>query len=196
MLAASLIKGSQSAARLSMDPLKPVMVDQSPIGATRVSNPPPIPSWQTWWTFLRSDRSRSAAFFFQPSEGACPTCHGLGAVEIVMRYLPPTWGPCGLRRRTLQRAVACCAGNVRKQQLIADFFELTISQAITIFTAEKRLPASSLQAGIFYKRCKIWVGYLRVGAAPSSLFREECAAGEAGALPGKQSSHTPDAHFG
>jgi excinuclease ABC subunit A len=71
-------------------------VDQSPIGRNPRSNP------ATYTKLADTIRDLFATvtglapshFSFNRPEGACPTCTGLGAMEVTMRYLPSTWIPC------------------------------------------------------------------------------------------------------
>ncbi len=84
-------------------PIRPVLVDQSPIGR----NPRSIPATYTKLADIVRDHFASVTglspshFSFNRPEGACPACKGMGAVEVRMRYLPSTWircGGCGGRR--------------------------------------------------------------------------------------------------
>ena len=116
---------------------KPVMVDQSPIGRNPRSNPATYTKLADLIRDLFAAASGLSAshFSFNRPEGACPTCHGLGAVEIAMRYLPPTWVPCvdcGGERFT-EEVLSARVQFGERQLSIADFFDLTVSQALSIF---------------------------------------------------------------
>lgn len=75
---------------------RPVLVDQSPIGRNPRSNPATYTKLADIIRDLfatETDLSPSHFSFNRP-EGACPTCEGLGSIEVAMRYLPSTWIPC------------------------------------------------------------------------------------------------------
>jgi excinuclease ABC subunit A len=156
-------------------PLKPVMVDQSPIGRNPRSNPAtytkladPIRD-----LFATAGGFSPSHFSFNRPEGACPTCHGLGAVELAMRYLPPTWVPCadcGGERFTEE--VLAVRVHLGEQLLsIADFFDLTVSQALDFFIAEKNLSPVSRESArrILQALQDIGLGYLRLGQPSPTL---------------------------
>jgi excinuclease ABC subunit A len=116
--------------------LKPILVDQSPIGRNPRSNP-------ATYTKL-SDRIRdhfaqetglsASHFSFNRPEGACPTCKGMGAVEIKMRYLPSTWIPCSDcdGRRFSDDILASRVPFGDHQLSIADFYQLSVSDVIEL----------------------------------------------------------------
>ena len=171
-LASGLPMGCQA---IDGPPLKPVMVDQSPIGRNPRSNP----ATYTKLADLIRDLFAAAAglspshFSFNRPEGACPTCHGLGAVEIAMRYLPPTWVPCtdcGGERFT-EDVLSACVQFGDQQLSIANFFDLTVSQALAVFSAETTLPASSHQAALRILQAlqDISLGYLTLGQPSPTL---------------------------
>ena len=76
--------------------LKPVLVDQSPIGRNPRSNPATYTGLADVLRDLFADATGLAPsnFTFNRPEGACPECQGLGAQEVIMRFLPPTWVLC------------------------------------------------------------------------------------------------------
>jgi excinuclease ABC subunit A len=77
-------------------PIRPVVVDQSPIGRNPRSNPATYTKLSDVIRDVFAAHSDLSAshFSFNRPEGACPACSGLGAVEVPMRYLPSTWIPC------------------------------------------------------------------------------------------------------
>ena len=108
VLVASLAERRSRWAAQSIDgpALKPVLVDQSPIGRNPRSNPATYTKLADMIRdlYAAGGRLSPSHFSFNRPEGACPTCKGLGAVEVAMRYLPPTWATLpGLRRRALHR---------------------------------------------------------------------------------------------
>jgi len=76
--------------------LKPVMVDQSPIGRNPRSNPATYTKLSDIIRDLYVDATglSKSHFSFNRPEGACPTCKGIGASEVKMRYLPSIWISC------------------------------------------------------------------------------------------------------
>ena len=76
--------------------IKPVMVDQSPIGRNPRSNPATYTKLSDAIRDLFAEATglSKSHFSFNRPEGACPACKGLGAAEIKMRYLPSIWLPC------------------------------------------------------------------------------------------------------
>jgi excinuclease ABC subunit A len=129
--------------------LRPIMVDQSPIGRNPRSNP----ATYTKLSDVIRDLYAAATglspshFSFNRPEGACSTCKGIGAVEVRMRYLPSTWIPCadcGGQRFSDEVLAARVTFNVRektpcghstswtqyvpKALSIADFYELSIAE--------------------------------------------------------------------
>jgi excinuclease ABC subunit A len=176
VLVASLTKGLPTGCQGIDGPaLKPVMVDQSPIGRNPRSNP------ATYTKLADTIRDLFAAtggfspshFSFNRPQGACPTCHGLGAVEVVMRYLPPTWAPCadcGGERFT-EDVLAVRVPFLVQRLSIADFFDLTISQALEFFMKDTSLPLSSRQAALRILQAlqDIGLGYLTLGQPSPTL---------------------------
>jgi excinuclease ABC subunit A len=76
--------------------LKPVLVDQSPIGKNPRSNPATYTKLSDIIRdyFAAATGLSASHFSFNRPEGACPVCNGMGAIEVQMRYLPSTWIPC------------------------------------------------------------------------------------------------------
>ena len=76
--------------------LKPVLVDQSPIGRNPRSNPATYTKLADMIRdlFAAGRRLFAVPFLLQPPRRRLPDLRGLGAVEVAMRYLPSTWMPC------------------------------------------------------------------------------------------------------
>jgi excinuclease ABC subunit A len=155
--------------------MKPVLVDQSPIGRNPRSNP------ATYTKLADIIRDLFAAvtglspsqFSFNRPEGACPTCEGLGAIEVSMRYLPSTWIPCGDcdGARFNEDVLAAKVEISDLRFSIADFFALSIEQVRQIFATETRLPKAKLAAArrILDALCDIGLGYLSLGQPSPTL---------------------------
>ncbi|MFX0042665.1 MAG: ATP-binding cassette domain-containing protein, partial [Candidatus Hodarchaeota archaeon] len=155
--------------------IKAVMVDQSPIGKNPRSNP------ATYTKILDIIRKLYASvtgltpshFSFNTPIGACPTCKGMGAEEIKMRYLPSTWIQCpdceGLRFNEDVLETKVKFGD--KNYSIANFYELTISQARNLLEKEKRISQNEIQKLKEMLRIleDIGLGYLSLGQPSPSL---------------------------
>ena len=149
VLAASLKAGQPLGCRqIEGRPVRVTMVDQSPIGVNPRSNP------ATYTGLADIIRDLFAAqtglspshFSFNRPQGACPTCKGMGAVEVAMRYLPATWVTCadcqGLRFADEVLAARAVFGNTGEKQAfsIADFFNLPVGEALPLLTGHPDIP--------------------------------------------------------
>jgi len=154
--------------------LKPVMVDQSPIGR----NPRSTPATYTKLSdvirdFYAEGTGLSASHFsFNRSEGACPTCGGMGAVEVKMRYLPSTWITCtdceGRRYREEVLEAKLDFGDCRLS--IADFYDLSVSEAYEVLKQAKAGHKQLRSARrILRALMDIGLGYLRLGQPSPTL---------------------------
>jgi excinuclease ABC subunit A len=155
--------------------LKPAMVDQSPIGRNPRSNP------ATYTKLLDIIRECYASntnmdatnFSFNTPEGACEHCHGMGAVEIKMRYLPSIWIPCrecnGARfsDAVLDSKVTFNG----KPRSIADFLNLTVSEALPLIINAPGISQGSREnAGSLLQALQdIGLGYLTLGQPSPTL---------------------------
>jgi len=152
---------------------KPVLVDQSPIGRNPRSNPATYTKLADIIRdlFARGSELSPSHFSFNRPEGACPTCEGLGSIEVPMRYLPSTWIPC-----------ADCDGQRFTDEVlavkldpwgwnIAQFYELAISGVRELFEREARLPVNKVHAArrILDALCDIGLGYLSLGQPSPTL---------------------------
>lgn len=176
VLVASLAAGSPVGCQAVDGPrLSPTLVDQSPIGRNPRSNP----ATYTKLADIVRDLYASATglpasrFSFNRPEGACPTCAGLGAIEVSMRYLPSTWIPCadcdGLRFAEEVLAAKVDFGD--RLLSIADFFALPAAEAITLFSSETWLSTGDHQAAqrILNALLDIGLGYLPLGQPSPTL---------------------------
>jgi excinuclease ABC subunit A len=181
VLVASLTRGKPIGCRcvvldvIKDKKFKPVLVDQSPIGRNPRSNP------ATYTKLADTIRDLFAAvtglspshFSFNRSEGACPTCTGLGAVEVTMRYLPSTWIPCADcdRQRFTDKVLAARVPFGDQLVSIADFYDRSIAEVKDFFAGETRLPAARRAAAqrILEALCDIGLGYLSLGQPSPSL---------------------------
>lgn len=153
----------------------PVMVDQSPIGRNPRSNPATYTKLSDIIRDLFSAATglSSSHFSFNTPEGACPTCGGLGAVEVAMRYLPSTWVVCSDcdGQRFTDEVLAARLPVDGKPISIAEFYERSIDEVRQFFVQETRLPEAKRQTAlrILEALCDIGLGYLSLGQ-PSPTF--------------------------
>ena len=176
VLVASLEKGTPiGCCSIEGAQLSPVMVDQSPIGRNPRSNPATYTKLSDVIRdlFAAATGLSPSHFSFNRPEGACPTCGGLGAVEVAMRYLPSSWvtcTDCGGERFSdeVLEARLPVAGD---RLSIAEFYELSIEEVRALFAAENRLPAAKQQTAmhILDALCDIGLGYLSLGQPSPSL---------------------------
>ncbi len=155
--------------------LNPVLVDQSPIGKNPRSNPATYTKIAEIIRKLyeKNTRFKATYFSFNTSEGQCPTCNGMGALEIKMRYLPSNWitcADCGGQRfseEVLLEKVNC--GD--RLLSIAELYDLPIHEVTKIFENENRLTAKDLM--IIKKMLKafndIGLGYISLGQPSPTL---------------------------
>lgn len=157
------------------DLLRPVLVDQSPIGKNPRSNPATYTKLADLIrTCFSGATGLSSSFFtFNRKEGSCDECGGIGAVEVKMRYMPSTWlvcSTCGGRRfnhKVLEYAV-----RFGEEELsIADVFELSVSRALRVFSNETYLSAAARESTlhILHTLAAVGLGYLRIGQPSPSL---------------------------
>ena len=155
--------------------LKAVMVDQDPIGRNPRSNP------ATYTNLADLIRKAYAAasglstshFSFNRPEGACPECQGIGALEVQMRYLPSTWIPCAAcDGQRFSDEVLSVQATFQSQQLsIADFFELTVEEAIPLLAETDYLSESDRQAALRILNAlkDVGLGYLKLAQPSTTL---------------------------
>ncbi|MBN1934343.1 MAG: ATP-binding cassette domain-containing protein [Anaerolineae bacterium] len=160
---------------------KPVLVDQSPIGRNPRSNPATYTKLsdviRDFWA-ARTGLS-PAHFSFNRPEGACPTCKGIGAVEVRMRYLPSTWIPCadcdGLRfsDQVLAATVQFESPDSENPRWlsVADLYDLSIGEVARLLLHDDRLPDKHRHTARHILRAlrDIGLGYLHLGQPSPTL---------------------------
>jgi excinuclease ABC subunit A len=154
---------------------KPVMVDQSPIGLNPRSNP----ATYTKLSDIVRDLFAAATglspshFSFNRHEGACPTCGGLGSVEVAMRYLPDAWIRCSEceGKRFTDEVLAAKLPAADSELSIAGFYELSINEVRKFFVSTSSLSSAKRQTAlkILDALCDIGLGYLSLGQPSPTL---------------------------
>lgn len=173
---ASLSSGQPKGCRVVEGPqLNATLVDQSPIGRNPRSNP------ATYTNLADIIRNSFAAatllapsfFSFNRPEGACPTCQGLGSIEVSMRYLPSTWIPCTAcdGQRFSEEVLAARASFADRPLSIAEFFELPIDEVLPLLAGDDRLSLADRHAAhrILQALVDIGLGYLALGQPSPTL---------------------------
>ena len=176
VLVASLEKGAPvGCGAIDGRALKPVMVDQKPIGLNPRSNPATYTQLADVirdWFAARTGLSASHFSFNRP-EGGCPTCSGLGAVEVEMRYLPSTWIACAAcaGRRFSDEVLAAGVDFGDRRFSIADFYQLSIAEVASRLTDLEDMPASQHRSAcrILQALCDVGLGYLPLGQPSPTL---------------------------
>ncbi len=155
--------------------LKSVLVDQKPIGRNPRSNPATYTKLSDLIRdYYANATSLSASHFsFNRPEGACPSCKGMGALEIKMRYLPSTWIPCSAcgGQRFSDEVLSAPARFGDRQLSIAQFLALSVSEALSLLEAESFLPERERQKGLRILKAlsDVGLGYLPLGQPSPTL---------------------------
>lgn len=176
VLVATLKGGEpQGCRKIDGPPLKPVLVDQSPIGRNPRSNPATYTKLSDVVRdlFAAATGLSPSHFSFNRPEGACPVCKGMGAIEIKMRYLPSTWircDSCGGRRfsdEILEARVPFDSLSLS----IADVYDLSVSEALPLLTNAVGLPERSLGSArrILEALLNVGLGYMPLGQPSPTL---------------------------
>ncbi|MHA2355386.1 MAG: hypothetical protein ACXADC_09445 [Candidatus Thorarchaeota archaeon] len=149
--------------------LKPVLVDQKPIGRNPRSNPATYTKLSDIVRDLYASESEFSAshFSFNRPEGMCPSCKGIGAVEVKMRYLPSIWIECSTceGKRFKDEVIEAKVKFGNRSLSIADFYQLSIYEVQSILSEEYRLPESKRKSAnrILDALATIGLGYLKLG---------------------------------
>jgi excinuclease ABC subunit A len=155
--------------------IKPVMVDQSPIGKNPRSNPATYTKLSDIIRDLFAEATglSKSHFSFNRPEGACPTCKGIGATEIKMRYLRSLWIPCAdcAGQRFNEEVLAATVMFGDQELSIADFYSLSIREVGDIVSKSPWLSLSRRRAAdrILQALIDIGLGYLELGQPSPTL---------------------------
>jgi excinuclease ABC subunit A len=156
--------------------VKPVLVDQSPIGRNPRSNPATYTKLSDSLRDLFAAASGLSAshFSFNRPEGACPECQGLGAIEVAMRYLPSTWiacGECGGMRFTDEVLAVRLSFADGIPRSIAEVYAMPVDELLPLLHEDRHLNASKRSAAvrILQALVDIGLGYIPLGQPSPSL---------------------------
>jgi len=155
--------------------LNPVIVDQSPIGRNPRSNPATYTKLADIVRDIFSQQSGISAshFSFNRPEGACPTCSGMGAIEVKMQFLPSVWITCsdceGLRFKPeiLDIYIEISGGKYN----IADIYQLNIQEFSGLLEIDRSIPTSQKRNAtrILQAFLEVHLGYLSLGQPSTTL---------------------------
>jgi len=155
--------------------LKSVMVDQSPIGKNPRSNPATYTKISEIIRKLYAKETGLSVshYSFNRPEGACPTCKGMGALEIRMRHTPSSWISCPdckqerFKEEVLRNKVIFSG----KTYSISEFYDLSVSEIADLLEKETRLSLNDLQKlkEMIRTLKDIGLGYLSLGQPSPSL---------------------------
>ncbi|MBD3198166.1 MAG: ATP-binding cassette domain-containing protein [Candidatus Lokiarchaeota archaeon] len=156
--------------------LKPIIIDQDPIGKNPRSNPVTYTKISNNIRKIFADSSEFSVshFSFNRPEGACPTCNGMGAIERKMKYLPSTWIKCsdceGARFNDEIVSLKIKIGS--KNISISELYDLSISELHHIIANDHRLENETDFQKV-KKMLKIMVdiglGYIKLGQPSPTL---------------------------
>ena len=155
--------------------VKPMMVDQSPIGKNPRSNPATYTKLSDIIRDLYAEATglSKSHFSFNRPEGACTTCNGIGAMEVKMRYLPSLWilcADCGGQRFNEEVRAATVKFDSRILS-IGDFYSLSIKEVRNFIAVSPWLSHSRRDAArrILQALIDIGLGYLKLGQPSPTL---------------------------
>ncbi|MEY7971664.1 ATP-binding cassette domain-containing protein [Saccharomonospora xinjiangensis] len=144
-----------------------IMVDQSPPTTNRRST---VATYTGASDPLRKEFAKasgaSPTLFSANSEGACPTCGGLGVLESELAYLDSVTMPCDdcEGRRFGDEVLA----HRLRDRSISDVLEMTIGEALEFFAGNRSV------AGILRAVADVGLSYLRLGQPLTTLSGGEC----------------------
>ena len=172
----SLVSGKPVNCKAVVGPkLKAVLVDQSPIGHNPRSNPATYTKLSDIVRdlYARETGLSPSHFSFNRPEGACPTCRGMGAIEVKMRYLPSTWIPCSDcdSQRFSDNVLAGIVEFGEQKLSISDFYKLSVSQVRALLADDNRLSPSNRDSvrSMLEALVTIGLGYVPIGQPSPSL---------------------------
>jgi len=161
--------------RIDAPEIKAIMVDQSPIGKNPRSNPATYTKIaDILRRFFEKETGLDSSYFsFNRPEGACPTCKGMGAIEVNMKYLPSTWISCSdcdqqrFKEEILEKKIKIGS----KRLSIADVFNLNITELKNLIKSDDRISTGDLENLVAMLKTleDIGLGYLPLGQPSPSL---------------------------
>ncbi len=155
--------------------IKPVLVDQRPIGKNPRSNPATYTKLSDIIRDLYASETglSGSHFSFNRPEGACKKCNGMGAVEVKMKYLPSLWIKCDEcdGKRFNEEVLEARIRFGSKEFSIADIYDQSIEDVNRLINNESRLNGTKKKSAtmILDALVTIGLGYVKLGQPSPSL---------------------------
>ncbi len=155
--------------------IRTIHIDQSPIGRNPRSNPATYTKLSDIIRdlFAQATGLSASHFSFNRPEGACPTCNGMGSIEVKMQLRYPVWIQCAdCEGQRFKEDVLTLSVSFDKRKLsIADFYRLSVEEATAVFAEETRIPTSQIKAAQSILRAlnNVGLGYLPLGQPSTTL---------------------------
>jgi len=155
--------------------VNPIMVDQGPIGKNPRSNPATYTNIADVIRklYAKATKFKATYFSFNTPEGQCPTCNGMGALEIKMKYLPSNWITCPdcNGQRFSEEILAEKVKFEDNEYSIAELYDIPISDVVKIFDKEKRMSVADTNSAKQMLKAlnDIGLGYLSLGQPSPTL---------------------------
>ncbi|MCG8569805.1 MAG: ATP-binding cassette domain-containing protein, partial [Spirochaetes bacterium] len=155
--------------------IKPLLIDQSPIGKNSRSNPATYTQVSNdIRTFFSQRTQQDPAFFsFNHKKGACPRCQGLGIVELELKFLPSIWEICSLcAGRKFNDKVLELKTTINQQIFsIADIYEKNIAFLYDLFQNDQNIKGQLKNniCRILHSLIEVGLGYLELGQPSPTL---------------------------
>ncbi|MFX0168605.1 MAG: hypothetical protein ACFE89_04515, partial [Candidatus Hodarchaeota archaeon] len=168
-------KKAVGCAGIKGNPLQPMIVDQSPIGRNPRSNPATYTKLSDIIRdmYAAATRLSKSHFSFNRPEGACPSCKGIGATEVKMRFLPSIWIPCNdCEGKRFNPKVLTAPVEFGNQSLtIADFYATPIKEIEPLISKTPWLSPAQRNAAkrILQALNDVGLGYLELGQPSPTL---------------------------
>lgn len=143
--------------------LRAIAVDQAPLGNNPRSNPATYTKVfdKIRHVFAEATARSASEFTFNSPDGACPQCEGMGAVEIALRYVAPTWIACEACEGRRYRAEVL--DTTWSGRSIADVLDSSVDEAHALFAEHPSITR------ILDTLRDIGLGYITLGQPSPSL---------------------------
>ncbi|MBN2440621.1 MAG: hypothetical protein JXJ04_04730, partial [Spirochaetales bacterium] len=155
--------------------IRPVHVDQSPIGLNPRSNPATYTGLAAIIRDMFAGQTglSPSLFSFNRPDGACMACNGMGAIEVSMKYLPSEWIPCSAcnGRRFTDSVLEQYIIVQEKKFSIADMYDMEIGEVFALFQKDHEIPDQFIQKmePILRAFMDIGLGYITLGQPSPTL---------------------------
>ena len=155
--------------------IKPILVDQSPIGRNPRSNPATYTKLSDIIRDIFSEASELSIshFSFNRPEGRCSKCEGIGAEEFKLPYVAPVWLPCEQchGKRFNDEVLDVQINFNDKIMNVGELYKLSIEEAKNLILESKYLSKSNHTKAktIMNALLDIGLGYLHLGQPSPTL---------------------------